>query len=186
MVNCACAVEALSWRAISGSDGRYMSVVSGPIALNAASKVVSANVPGRSMGRIGLSRYPGPTWCESKRLARIQAVAMEICAVGIQPGLGAAHVRANALNQPPEATRVIHLDEVGNLVGGKIFEHERRSHHQSPGIGEHAARGARTPAAGLVAHCHALERDAKGLCGRLARRLQVTLGFALEIIVHPA
>src|SRR5262245_19377389 len=60
MVNCACAVEALSWRAISGSDGRYMSVVSGPIALNAASNVVSANVPGRSMGRIGLSRYPGP------------------------------------------------------------------------------------------------------------------------------
>ena len=45
----ACAVEASSSRAMSGSDGRYMSVVSGPIALNAASKAVSAKVPGRSM-----------------------------------------------------------------------------------------------------------------------------------------
>ncbi len=44
-----CAVEASSRRAMSGSDGRYMSVVSGPIALNAASKTVSAKVPGRSM-----------------------------------------------------------------------------------------------------------------------------------------
>ena len=49
MVSCTCAVEAPSSRAMSGSDGRYMSVVSGPIALNAASRTVSAKVPGRSM-----------------------------------------------------------------------------------------------------------------------------------------
>ena len=49
MVSCTCAVEAPSSRAMSGSDGRYMSVVSGPIALNAASNTVSAKVPGRSM-----------------------------------------------------------------------------------------------------------------------------------------
>ena len=49
MVSCTCAVEASSWRAMSGSDGRYISVVSGPIALNAASIAVSAKVPGRSM-----------------------------------------------------------------------------------------------------------------------------------------
>ena len=49
MVSCTCAVEAPSRRAISGSDGRYMSVVSGPIALSAASNAVSAKVPGRSM-----------------------------------------------------------------------------------------------------------------------------------------
>ena len=41
---------------MSGSDGRYMSVVSGPIALSAASKAVSANVPVRSIW-ICLSRY---------------------------------------------------------------------------------------------------------------------------------
>ncbi len=34
---------------MSGSDGRYMSVVSGPIALKAASRAVNAKVPGRSM-----------------------------------------------------------------------------------------------------------------------------------------
>ena len=34
---------------MSGSDGRYMSVVSGPIALNAASNAVSAKVPERSI-----------------------------------------------------------------------------------------------------------------------------------------
>ena len=49
MVNCTCAVDAFSWRAMSGSDGRYMSVVSGPIALNAASSAVSAKVPGRNI-----------------------------------------------------------------------------------------------------------------------------------------
>ena len=50
MVSCTCAVEASSWRAMSGSDGRYISVVSGPIAVNAASNIVSAKVPGRSIG----------------------------------------------------------------------------------------------------------------------------------------
>ena len=49
MVSCPCAVEAPSVRTMSGSEGRYMSVVSGPIAVNPASNAVSANVPGRSM-----------------------------------------------------------------------------------------------------------------------------------------
>ena len=49
MVSCACAVEAPSSRAMSGSDGRYMSVVSGPIALKRRQQAVSAKVPGRSM-----------------------------------------------------------------------------------------------------------------------------------------
>ena len=49
MVSCTCAVEASSLCAMSGSDGRYMSVVSGPIAVMAASNAVSAKVPGRSM-----------------------------------------------------------------------------------------------------------------------------------------
>jgi hypothetical protein len=34
---------------MSGSDGKYMSVVSGPIALKPASRAVSAKVLGRSM-----------------------------------------------------------------------------------------------------------------------------------------
>jgi hypothetical protein len=37
---------------MSGSDGRYMSVVSGPIALNAASRAVSAKVPGRNIENV--------------------------------------------------------------------------------------------------------------------------------------
>ncbi len=49
MVSCTCAVEASNWRAMSGSEARYISVLSGPIAVKAASNAVSAKVPGRSM-----------------------------------------------------------------------------------------------------------------------------------------
>jgi len=36
---------------VSGSDGRYMSIDSGPSAVKNDSSRVSANVPGRSMGQ---------------------------------------------------------------------------------------------------------------------------------------
>src|SRR5438093_9063725 len=134
---------------MSGSDGRYKPVVSGPIALNAASKAVSAKVPGRSMGRsIRLSGVMAATsaaislrtaaHCPPKRdarhkaghdrliisiaaetLASVETVAMKIGAMSVEPSLGMAHMRADTLDQPPEPARVVHLDQMSNLVGSE-------------------------------------------------------------------
>src|SRR5215472_10808089 len=49
MVSCTAAVEASSAWPIAGSDGRYMSMVSGPSAVSSDSSRVSAKVPGWSM-----------------------------------------------------------------------------------------------------------------------------------------
>src|SRR5690348_12794968 len=56
MVSCTCAVEACSAWPIAGSDGRYMSIDSGPRPVSSDSNKVSAKVPGRS---IGINQYPG-------------------------------------------------------------------------------------------------------------------------------
>ena len=73
MVSWTCAGDALSARAISGSDGKYMSVESGAIAVNAASRAVSAKVPGRSIGgfpRVVPQRKPGDAECLAQGRAR--------------------------------------------------------------------------------------------------------------------
>src|SRR6185312_8023758 len=87
--------------------------------------------------------------------ARLSAVAMQVGAVGVEPGLGAADIGINACNDPPESARMIHLDQVGNLVRGEIVEHEGRSHDQPPRERQNAARRARAPPAALIAHRYA-------------------------------
>src|SRR5580704_2248353 len=49
MVSCTCSVGACSVRPMSGSDGRYMSIDSGPSAVRNDSNKVSANVPGANI-----------------------------------------------------------------------------------------------------------------------------------------
>src|SRR5215813_4041101 len=120
------------------------------------------------------------------RLLRLRAVAMQVGAVRIEPGLGAADVGVDARDQPPEPARMVHLDKMGNLVRGEIVEHEGRSEDQPPGERQHPGRGARAPAAALIAHRYAPERDAERLRGSAARGFEIMLGFTLEKIVHAA
>ena len=54
----------------------------------------------------------------------VQAVAVQVGPIRVEPGLGTPHVGTNLLNQSPEPPRVIHLDEMGGLVDGEIVEHE--------------------------------------------------------------
>jgi len=70
-----------------------------------------------------------------------QAVAMQIRAVDVEPYLGPAHVGAHALHQLPELLRVVHLDEVRDLVGGEIVEHETRREHETPRERQHSGGG---------------------------------------------
>src|ERR1043166_2512374 len=159
MVSCTCAVEAVSCRAMSGSDGRYISVVRGPTALRPASKAVSANVPERSMRTVATASAAAalaPCAC-----ALLLTEAMQAGAVHVEPGFGAGQVRGDALDQPPEPARVIHLEEVSDLVRGEILQHERRRQDEPPGIGQQAGRRTGAPAARLVADRDALEAGAK-------------------------
>ena len=52
-----------------------------------------------------------------------QAIAMQIGAMGVEPGLGAVVIRAKPLHQPPEPRRMVHLDEMRHFVRGKVVEH---------------------------------------------------------------
>ncbi len=82
-----------------------MSVVSGPTALNAASKTVNAKVPGRSMRKasfVAPGSMPGARAVAALAFGRVDPVAMEIAAVRVEPRLGAADIRIDAPDQAPE------------------------------------------------------------------------------------
>lgn len=59
-------------------------------------------------------------------------VAMKIIAVGIEPSLGALGRRTNLGYNFPESRRVVHLDEMRNLMCRKIIQHIRRRENQPP------------------------------------------------------
>ena len=80
---------------------------------------------------------------------------------------------------------MIHFHQMRDLVHCEIFKHERRRQNQPPGIRQHAGARTRTPAACLIAHRNALDRDIKLLGGTAARGFQLALGLALEIIADP-
>src|SRR6185369_9969250 len=117
--------------------------------------------------------------------ARLSAVAMQVGAVGVEPGLGAADIRIDARNDPPEPARMIHLDQMRDLVRGEIVEHEGRSHDQPPRERQNAARGTRAPSAALIAHRYAPEHDTERLRRPTARGLKIMFWLTLEKIVHP-
>src|SRR4029077_10427973 len=84
--------------------------------------------------------------------ARLSAVAMQVGALRDEPALGTADIGIDACNDPPEPARMIHLDQMRNLVRGEIIEHEGRSHYEPPRERQNTARGARAPPAALIAH----------------------------------
>jgi hypothetical protein len=62
----------------------------------------------------------------------LNAVAMQVVAVGIEPGLGALDMTADFPDHPPEPRRMIHLDEMRHFMGGEIIQHEGRRQDQPP------------------------------------------------------
>src|SRR5258705_5242922 len=132
---------------------------------------------------IASARWRGP---RNDGYVLLQAIAMQVRAVGVEPGLGALGVGADPEDRAPEARRMIHLDEMRDLVRRQTVEHEGRRQDESPGVGQHAGRRARAPAARLVADRHALDRDPEPGGVAPARRLEIALGFAFEMIGDPA
>ena len=65
------AVGACSARPMSGSDGRYMSIDSGPSAVRNDSNKVSANVPGRSIRLAVMGQRKEPAEAPSTQCSRI-------------------------------------------------------------------------------------------------------------------
>ncbi len=104
----------------------------------------------------------------------------------VEPELGALDVRIEATDQPPEARRVVELDQVRDLVRGEIVEHEGRRQDETPGERQHAGVRARSPAARLVAHRDTLERDVELARMAPARALEIALRLALEEVADAA
>ena len=100
----------------------------------------------------------------------------------IEPGLGARDMRADALDDPPEARRMIHLDQMGDLMRREIVEHEGWREDQPPRIGQDAGRRAGAPTARRVADRHPFDVNAERFGGEPAGGLQVGFGLALEKI----
>ena len=66
------------------------------------------------------------------RVLILNAVAMQVVAVGVEPGLGALDMIADPRNDPPEPGRMVHFDEMRDLMGGEIVQHVRRREDQPP------------------------------------------------------
>src|SRR5664279_3519999 len=119
------------------------------------------------------------------RVAR-HPIAMQIGAVGVEPGLGARDVRADALDHAPERLAVVHFDEMSDLVRREIVEHEGRREDQPPRIRQHAGGRARAPATRRIANRHPLDRDTERIGCAPAGGFQIAFDFALEKIGNPA
>jgi hypothetical protein len=78
----------------------------------------------------GVNDYRG----RGKRYALIlDPVAVQIIAVGVEPGLGAVDMAADLAHDAPEPRRVVHLDEMRHFMGGEIVQHVGRREDQPPG-----------------------------------------------------
>src|ERR1700682_738805 len=100
---------------------------------------------------------------------------MQLYAMRIEPHLGAAGVGAHAEHGAPEARRMVHLDEMRDLVRGGVIEHEIGRENEPPRERQYAGGRARSPAARLVADRHAADRDAERRSVAAACRLEVAL-----------
>ena len=63
----------------------------------------------------------------------LDPVTVQIVAVGVEPGLGALDVAADFRDDPPEPRRMVHLDQMRDLMRGEIVQHKGRREDQPPG-----------------------------------------------------
>src|SRR5258708_11046943 len=138
----------------------------------------------RSRGSIGWGQGPASRLCGAEAVA-YHAVAMQLGATDVEPGLGPLHVRTDAAEQAPKPHRVVHFHEVGNFVSGEVVEHKTRRQHQTPRKRQRTAGRARAPPAHLVPDRKPPHLDAKTVCVTRDRGFKVALGLALEIVGDP-
>src|SRR5688572_1707983 len=107
-------------------------------------------------------------------------------AVALQPVLAALGVRAKLLAQLPEFRPVVHLLEMRDLVRNEVVDDGFRRHHDTPGEGQLAGRGAGTPAARRVSEAYRLGTLVDGAGVLEHQRLNVLLGLFLQEISQAA
>src|SRR6516165_10012568 len=106
---------------MSGSDGRYMSIDSGPSAVRSDSNKVSANVPGRSIGRPKLTAISLGARLASARAAPLSATPQPICRVPKEGGGEAAPRPPLPGGAPrPGGPRAAEPHRRGKEVGGGL------------------------------------------------------------------
>src|SRR5689334_23102466 len=90
--------------------------------------VVIAGVYWVARSKRAIARQAGRRQAESV----LHAEAMQVVAMGIEPGLGAFGRRTDAPDHAPELHRVVHLDEMPDFMGREIVQHEGRCEDQTP------------------------------------------------------
>src|SRR4051812_778386 len=114
-----------------------------------------------SSGALRATRWLHPGYDCATTTSILDPVAMQVVAVGIEPRLGALDMAADLANHAPEPRRVVHLDEMGDFMGGQIVQHIGRREDQPPGKRQRSRRRARTPAARLITDRHPLDPHAE-------------------------
>src|SRR5262249_42130917 len=74
------------------------------------------------------SRFAWP----GRQISVLDPVAVQIVAVSVEPALGALDRGTDARHHAQEPRRMVHLDQMSDLMGGEIIEHERRRQDQPP------------------------------------------------------
>src|SRR5262249_25846112 len=94
--------------------------------------------------------------------------------------------RHRTLDECPKSRPMIHVTEMRDLMRSEIVEHKRGREHEAPREGERAARRARSPARGLVAHEDPLRRAIEAFCMYRPARFEFEMALALQPIEQAA
>ena len=98
--------------------------------------------------------------CDHKRTRRQSRnwIAMQLRALAFQPRPLGLVARTQARNLIPEGSGMVHLDQMGDLVGGDVIKHLGRRHDQPPAIRQRPGMAARAPARAGIAQRDSRDR----------------------------
>src|SRR5690606_32456545 len=117
---------------------------------------------------------------------RAEGYGVQGAAVAAQPGAALVGARVETAAGLPERGAVIHVDEMGDLMGGEIVDHRRWRHDDTPGEGKIAAGGTGTPAADGVAQGDSPGPDAERFRMALYQGRKVGARLAFQEIGNAA
>ena len=91
---------------------------------------------------------------ESKMVFKdsLEIYGVELRAVAFEPGFRGFRGRAEFFAQRPEFRAMVHLAQMGDLMGGEIIDDAFRRHDDAPGKAQVSLMRARAPAASCVLH----------------------------------
>src|SRR3954463_11219802 len=80
----------------------------------------------------------------------IEVYGVQLAALALQPGLCLFHMGAKFLAERPEVRAMVHFLQMRHFMGGKVVDHRRRRHDDTPGEAQISLRRTGAPAAASI------------------------------------